>query len=86
MRAPSTRTSVCVEFVPRVKSDVCEPGVRACTTSRPGTGAGGRRRPGVSLLSISSRVMTVTAEPTSFSSSGTEVAVTTTDSDAGGTC
>ncbi len=54
-------------------------------TSRPGPSAA-RRHDADSCFSSSSRVITVIAEPTSFSSSGTDVAVTTTFSEAGGTC
>src|SRR6266540_1293869 len=86
MRAPSTSTRVCVELVPRVKREVSEPGVPDCTTSRPGTERSNSSTSVFPLFSISLRVMTVMADPTSFSSSGSEVAVTTTDSDTGAGC
>ena len=53
MRAPSTKTRVWVELVPRVKSDVWEPGVPAWTTSRPGTVRKRSETAGASRLSIS---------------------------------
>ncbi len=84
MRTPSIITSVCVEFVPRVKSDVSEPGVPYCVRSSPGTERRTSETTIASCCSISSRVITVIAEPTSFSSSGTDVAVTTISSEAGG--
>ena len=86
IRTPSTSTSVCVELVPRVKSDVSEPGFPYCATSRPGTERSTSETTADSCLSSSFLVITVIAEPTSFSSSGTDVAVTTTLSEAGGGC
>ena len=69
-----------------MKSDVREPGWPYCVTSRPGTARSTSDTTTDSCFSSSCRVITVIAEPTSFSSSGTEVAVTTTLSDVGGTC
>ena len=75
-----------MELVPRVKREVREPGVPDCTTSRPGTERRSSSTRVFPLVSISLRVMTVVADPISFSSSGTEAAVTTTDSETGAGC
>ena len=85
-RAPSTRTRVCVELVPRRKTEVREPSLPWRPTSSPGTERSSSSTVVAPESSIFRRVITVVADPRTDSSSGERVAVTETDSETGGGC